>query len=581
MTQGAEAQTVRYTVALAEPAVHLVHVTIDLPPGPAVRDLQLPVWDSLYQVRDFSQHVNRVRVKGAAGQAPVIRKVEKSLWRLNGASSGAEVAYEVFADDPGPYGAQLNPHHAFFNLAQILMYSVESRSGPVEIQFTEVPGGWRIATTLEISTTGFHAPNYDRLVDSPVEIGEFRESDFDEGGAHYRVAVDAEPADYDVESVTSQARRIVASETAWMKDQPFQTYLFLYHFPRLPGGGGMEHAFSTAIEVNARLLGEAPLSLPEVTAHEFFHVWNVKRIRPRSLEPRDFTRENYTPSLWFSEGVSNTVEEYTLLRAGFMGEAQFLSRLATAIREYEQNSAHGTQSVEESSVGAWLEKYDYYRMPGRSISYYNKGQLLGVLLDLSVRESSRGRASLREVFLRMNAAAKAGDFFADSDGVREAAEAVGGGDLKPFFQKYVAGTEEIPWDDFFRTVGLRLNKRVEREADLGFQATHAFGAPPIVVAVAPGGAAEQAGLASGDTLLQINGHAVGEDFQSQFARLHPGDILRLRVRTPQGARELRWRLESREQIRFELEDVENIAPQQTARRAAWLKGESEVPGDRP
>ena len=311
-----------YTVSLAQPAAHLVRVRINLPPGPPERNLQMPVWDSLYQVRDFAQYVNWVHAKDADGHPLDVRKIEKSLWRISGATSGTEIEYEVLANVPGPYGAELNSQHAFFNLAQILMYPVDARSAPIHLRFSDVPANWHIATALELTASEFLAPNFDRLVDSPVEISEFREADFDEAGARYRIVVDAQPADYDLKKIVSTVRPIVASETAWMNDHPFQTFLFFYHFPDGPGGGGMEHAYSTAIEVTAQALQDDPLALAGVTAHEFFHLWNVKRIRPQSLEPRDYSKENYTTALWFSEGFTNTVGEYSLLRSGTINEAR-------------------------------------------------------------------------------------------------------------------------------------------------------------------------------------------------------------------------------------------------------------------
>src|SRR5436309_6751356 len=221
------------------------------------------------------------------------------------------------------------------------------------------------------------------------------------------------------------SKKIVAAETAWMTDRPFGIYLFLCHFPRDSGGGGMEHAYSTAIEVNAQVLTDNPLAFAYVTAHEFFHLWNVKRIRPQSLEPVAYSKENYTTALWFSEGVTNTVQEYILLRAGLLDENQYLHRLASQIEELENRPAHLSQSAEASSLDAWLEKYQPYWSPERSISYYNKGDLLGAMLDLVVRDASNDKASLREIFQWMNRNyAQTGKFCPDSDGVRHAAEAV-------------------------------------------------------------------------------------------------------------------------------------------------------------
>jgi predicted metalloprotease with PDZ domain len=577
--------TVRYIVSLAGAPEHLVRVKMILEPGTPERDLQLPVWNALYQVRDFAQYVTWVHARSRSGNSLAVRKLDKSRWRISGADggaqSGAEVEYEILADLTGPFGAQLNAQHAFFNLAEILMYPVDARISPMRVQFVDLPPGWRIATALANFPAGdFSAENYDRLVDSPVEIGSFQESDFDEGGGHYRVVVDADPADYDMQQLVLMLHRLVSAATAWMDDRPFQTYLFLYHFPRGPAGNGMEHAYSTAIDLSAGRLAGNLQALADLTAHEFFHLWDVKRIRPQSLEPVDYTKENYTRALWFSEGLDTTAGNIILLRAGLLDEPRYLKGLAAEIGELERRPAHRTQSAEESSLDAWLEKYEYYRLPSRSISYYNKGYLLGVLLDLQVREASHGSASTRDLLQWMNRNyARQGRFFSDSDGVQQAAEAVSHANLGWFFQKYVAGTDEIPWDDFFKTVGLHLVARTISVADVEFVAPRNLNTTPVVAAITPGSAAQRAGLALGDVILEVNGRLADADFEERLAELRAGEKIHLRVRNSDGEHELHWKLASREQVELDLADVDNVTVQQEARRAAWLKGESQISGE--
>jgi predicted metalloprotease with PDZ domain len=567
-----------YTISLTNPEQHLVEVQILLPEGPAQRELQLPVWNSLYQVRDFAQYVNWVRAKDRAGQSLAVRALDKSRWQISDAQRGAVIEYQIFLDSPGPFGAQFNSHHAFLNLAQVLMYPVDARNGPMVVRFRDVPEGWHVATPLTAMPEGrFGSENYDRLVDSPIEIGLFKESDFDEGGGHYRVIVDAESGDYDMEKIAALLRKIVAAATGWMDDRPYASYMFLYHFPRGPGGGGMEHAYSTAISLNAEALARAPEALASVTAHEFFHLWNVKRIRPQTLEPVDYTKENYTRALWFSEGCTSTAADFIQLRSGLLDEPHFEQELASGIGELERRPAHLTQSVEDSSLDAWLEGDPYYRRAERSISYYNKGELLGITLDLVIREASHGHASLREVFQWMNQNyAKKGRFFPDSDGVREAAEAVSHADLGWFFTKYVSGTEEIPWNDFFRGVGLRLLQGMNTVADAGFVASRNFDGPVTVASVTAGGDADRAGLQTGEAILEINGKMAAQEFSAEMAQLAPGDTIALKVRGRRGGeRELRWKAGSREEKSYELKDFERVTAEQQARRAAWLKGEVE------
>ncbi len=578
LAPAAPAPPVDYVVDLSSPEQHLADVQIFLPAGAAQRELQLPVWNALYQIRDFAQFVNWIHAQDRAGHSLPVRELDKSRWQIQGAEGGAIVEYQIYVDSPGPFGAQLSPHHAFFNLAQILMYPVDARAAPFNLRFGHVPDGWHIATPLAPASEGeFTAPNYDRLVDSPVEIGSFQESDFDEAGGHFRVIVDADPADYDMAKIVAALHKIVIAATTWMNDRPFDAYTFIYHFPRGPAGGGMEHAYSTAIDLTADSMKRSLDALTGVTSHEFFHLWNVKRIRPQALEPVDYTKENYTRALWFSEGVTSTAEGIIELRAGLIDEKQYLDQLSEEITELERRSAHLTQSAEESSLDAWLEGNPYYRRPERSISYYNKGELLGVMLDLKVREASHGQASLREVLQWMNANyAKKTRFFNDSDGVREAAEAVSHADLTSFFTKYVAGTEEIPWDDFFRTVGLHVEAVANNVPDAGFIASRNFDGPMLVAAVTPGSAADQAGLQVGDTIVELQGKPAGQESRQELAELSSGDTLAVKVHSRCGGeRELKWKVGSRQEISYEIKDLDQISTAQRERRIAWLKGEAQ------
>ena len=378
-------------------------------------------------------------------------------------------------------------------------------------------------------------------MDSPVEIGVFDESDFTAACGSYRVIFDSDSrAISDPKAVLQRLlpplQRIASTATQWMNDCPFQTYMFIFHATDSPGSGGMEHAYSTAISLNQKDFTGDLDHFTSVTAHEFFHLWNVKRIRPQSLEPIDYTKENYTPALWFSEGVDTTASDAIRLRAGLLDEPHYLNDLSREITELENRPAHLTQSVEQSSLDAWLEKYPRYALPERSISYYNKGELLGVLLDLTMRKASHDQASLRELFRAMNTDyAKQGKFFADTEAVEREAESLSHADLHTFFEKYVSGTEEIPWDAFFEPVGLCVVKTDVTFADPGFEATHIFDQPLVVQQVTPQSAAERAGLVPDDVVLEINGEDPKRDFATQIAALGPGATLQLVV-SRKGAR---------------------------------------------
>ena len=578
----AETADIDYRISLADPARHIVRVSLQLGPGSDARQVQLPVWNALYEVRDFAQYILDVTAKSASGQTLPVFEVDKTTWSISGAAQGATVTYDIFADAPAPFGAQLNDHHAFFNLAEILAYPVgHTRDWSCRLRIEQLPATWTVAVPLHsVGNPGeyvFTAPSYDRLVDSPVEASAFREADFDQGGATYRVVVDAAPADYDMNALIANLRKIVVAETAWMDDRPFDQYLFIYHFPRGPAGGGMEHAYATAISTSADRLrndSSAPIS---VSAHEFFHLWNVKRIRPQTLEPIDYAHEMYTRALWFSEGVTSTVGNYALLLAGIIDEKSYLRHLGGQIGALQDRPAHLTQSAEESSLDTWFERYSFYRQPERSIDYYGKGEILGVLLDLKMREATHGAKSLRDLFHYLNNEyAKKGRFFADPGGIADATKAVTGADFVEFFRQYVGGTTEIPYNEFFQTVGLALKRELHLVPDPGFRVMRAAtNEGTVVTSVDEGSNAAKAGLLASDILEEVDGAPVSGPLQPYFAATAAGDRVTLRVLRGSQRLTIRFPMGVRQTHQYVLTDIANVTPEQRARREAWLKGEDQ------
>lgn len=437
--------TIDYTVSLVQPENHLFHVTMSLPDVNGQVELQLPAWNALYQVRDFATRVQKVRVLDEQGRLLPLHKVDKLTWRTSGKGT-LRITYDTYWDDAGPFGAQLNGEHAFINFAMVLMYAPARRGEDVRLRLTDVPQGWKVAVALAEgrSAHAFVAGSYDALVDAPLEAGPFEEARFEANGAKIRLVVHA--GDWPREQLPEALRRIVGYQTALMREVPFSEFIFIYHFG--PGSGGMEHANSTAINSDSR-------RAEGVSAHEFFHLWNVKRIRPQSLEPVDFSKENWTRSLWFAEGVTSTYGSYTLVRTGLWTPQQFYAELAGEFMQLQARPARLWKSLEEASLDAWYEKYPQYSRPQFSISYYNKGQIVGVLLDILIRDATNNQKSLDDVLRDLNQTyAHAGRFYPESRAIRESAEKIAGRNFAEFFERYVAGTDELPYGEILKRAGL-------------------------------------------------------------------------------------------------------------------------------
>jgi predicted metalloprotease with PDZ domain len=269
------------------------------------------------------------------------------------------------------------------------------------------------------------------------------------------------------------------------------------------------------------------------------------------------------------------VGDLALVRAGLLDPAEYLQRLARGITVLQSRPAHLTQSAEESSLDTWLDKYPDYRAPERSISYYNKGEILGVLLDLKIREDSHGAHSLRDLFQAMNRDyAKQGKFFPDSEGVREEAEKLTGTNLRSFFEQYVAGTAELPYDDLFKTVGLVLGKENQTVADPGFTANRNFRGP-LVIEEVYGDEARKAGLQEGDEVVSIDGRTPLRGLDQQFENSKPGTATRLVVLRHGVRKEVGLTLSPRQMESYVLRDLPGATAAQLARRDAWLHSEDQ------
>src|SRR5689334_23024908 len=548
---------ISFTVAMPRPHTHLLEVDVAIKRttnGPEQEQLIMPVWTpGSYLVREFERHVQDFTATDAAGQPLKWEKTNKDTWRIttNGAREW-HARYRVYANELSVRTSELNSGHAFWNNANILMYLDGYLKNPSTVRVL-APDVWKIATGLPAvlgQKNTFRAENFDILYDSPFEASNFKTLIFNVKGVAHRIVIDGE-GNYDPERMRRDVQKIVETEVELMGGEvPYRDYTFILHL-RANAGGGLEHLNSTSLGYprfgfrtergdRATSAGPNTTDTPQrdyrgflaLVSHEFFHLWNVKRIRPDALGPFDYTQENYTKVLWVAEGITDYYADLVLRRAGLISESEFLSATARSMQNLQNTPGRLVQSAEESSYDAWIK---YYRQDENSVnsqvSYYDKGALLGLLLDLEIRKRSGGAKSLDDVMRYLYA-----EFFKKNRNYgptdfQKACELMAGGSLEEFFSKYVHGKEELDYNAALGAAGLRLETSAAHNAKMYFGADIAQEDDRLIVQrVHAGSPAYDSGLNAGDQIVAMENLRVTRDFfNAMMAEKKPGDLVNLTI----------------------------------------------------
>jgi len=488
--QEGERYNISYQLSMSNPASHLFEValTVEPPRGAEAIDFQMPRWSpGRYAVFDFAKNVQEVRAEtscppaGACPQASAlpVTRLDTQTWRVfpQGAiSRGVTLTYKVFANDLSGTFSQLDARHANFNGGSVFMYVVGHKQDPVRL-VVNAPPNWRIinAASERADQREWQFPNYDILIDTPTEIApNFTVEEFKVEGKTHRVMVHSFGEEKGERArLVRDIERVVRAEIALMGTPDYDSYLFMLHFdPTAPRGDGMEHLASTQI-ISTRALGDKGVAedVLDTAAHEFFHVWNVKRLRPVELGPWDFTRPVNTRSLWIAEGLTNYYSGLMQRRAGLLNDERYFRFLAGAIGSVENAPGSRLISAEEASlIASFIDRTPHYQrtnLAETTISYYSKGEVIGIALDLLIRGKTQGRASLDDVMRRMYEEfylkSPAATYYSRGRGYTGAdfervVSQVAGADMPDFFARHVRGTEPLPYEEAFAHVGLRLVK---------------------------------------------------------------------------------------------------------------------------
>jgi predicted metalloprotease with PDZ domain len=589
-------QRIAYRLTTANPASHLFAVTIEaeVPQGvpPAFVDLQMPLWQpGRYAVADFAKNVQEFRAKAGA-RTLTWTKIDTQTWRVQTEGNRTlTVSYKVFGDDLSGTFAQLDITHANYNGGEIFMYLVGHKQDPVELRI-DPPQGWRVinGASARANQLEWKHPNYETLIDSPTEIGpDWTLDEFTVEGKTYRVVVHSRgEEDGRRPALVRDIERIVRVETAMWGRPEFDHYTFLIHFAADDhSSDGMEHLTSTQI-IEPGALADSGMyeDTLRTAAHEFFHAWNVKRLRPSELGPWDWTKPAATKSLWIAEGFTNYYGYMMMRRANLKNDAETIQNTARTISDIENSPGAGLMSAEASSMAAPFLDGAAHRqrtnLPNTSVSYYSKGQLIATVLDLMIRGKSRGQHSLDDVMRRayeefylnspsasyyLKGRGYSGDEFA------HVVSEVAGWDVRDFFSRYIRGTESLPYDEAFAYAGLKLVKRPARQPHTAGIVIDQADRNLRLGTIHSNSDAERAGLQRGDLLVAIGGTPVARDSWRSVLNQHGnGDRVAVTVQRFHKTVEVVVQLTGPDLFEYSLEELPGATAEARALRTAWLTG---------
>lgn len=509
-------EPIHYRIELHDPHAHQYRVSLTVPQPATRQRLSLPVWiPGSYMVREFGRHLSRLEAR--QGRRTVsLTQLDKTTWEADCPGRGAlELSYLVYAFDTSVRTAFLDARRGFFNGTSLCM-RVEGREAQVHtIGFGKLPRGWQVATSMRGKGAGrYLAASYDELVDHPFELGGFWRGKFKAHGVPHEFVVAGAWPGFDGDRLLADAQRICEAQIAFWHGPrkpkaPFERYVFLLNAVD-DGYGGLEHRASTALIAKRRdlpqqgvtALTEGYVTLLGLISHEYFHTWNVKRLKPAPFERLDYTRENYTELLWFFEGFTSYYDDLLLKRAGLIDAPRYLGLVAKTINGVAATPGRGVQSVAQSSFDAWVK---YYRSdentPNATVSYYTKGSLVALALDLTLRREGRG--TLDDLMRWLWRASEGGPI--DESHIADGLEAVGGRSYARELADWVHGTAELPLRGLLEAAGVAWREdRQGFTAALGLRLNE--GANGVQVRqVLAGSVALRAGVSVGDELIAVDG----------------------------------------------------------------------------
>jgi len=550
-------KAIHYTIAPKDLAAHLFEITLTVAvPDPAGQVFALPAWiPGSYMIREFARNIVQIRAE-SQGETVILKKRDKHSWQAAPCTGPLTLHYDVYAWDLSVRAAHLDQTHGFFNGTSVFLCAQGQEGMPHVVDIQRPPGDdcrtWRVATSLtelKARRYGFGsyvAADYDELIDHPVEMGNFALATFKAHGVQHDIVITGRVPNLDLPRLAADLKKICEAQIALFEPKsrraPMQRYVFMT-LAVGDGYGGLEHRASTALicaRADLPVIGKKEMSEGYRTylglcSHEYFHTWNVKRIKPAAFSPYDLREENYTSLLWLFEGFTSYYDDLMLARAGLIDEQDYFKLLAKTVNGVLRGSGRTKQSVAESSFDAWVK---YYRQdenaPNAIVSYYTKGSLIGLALDLTIRSQTKGKKSLDDVMRALwqrygcdfyGTGAEAGRGVTEAE-VEALFDEATGLSLKRTLRRYVHGTDDLPLAKLLEPFGVSLaDERKQAKPALGVR-TAKDGNDCKLANVYEGGVAHRAGLSAGDLLVAIDGLRVNAgNLDKLLARLRIGDAV--------------------------------------------------------
>lgn len=582
-----------YTIRPADPAAHLFEVELDVDAPQSGMRFSLPVWiPGSYMIREFARNIVWLRAE-ADGKSVPIAKTDKHSWQLGKLPAGAtglKIRYAVYAWDLSVRCAHLDRSHGFFNGTQVFL-AVEGREELPHRVRIEAPSDtalqdWIVATSLPEAGAPRHgfgeyeAASYDELIDHPVEMGRLTRFEFQVRGVPHEFFING-VHDCDTARLAADLEKACDAQCALFGDAPppFARYVFLTTVIG-EGHGGLEHRASTALLASRNDLpwrgmkkaSDGYIGFLGLCSHEYLHSWNVKRIKPAAFKPYDLAQENYTKLLWLFEGFTSYYDDLALVRAGLISPDEYLKLVTNTVNVVRRAAGRKLQSLTESSFDAWIK---YYRQdensPNAIVSYYTKGALVALCLDLALREKSGGLRSLDDVMRHLWAQRGEGSAGVAEGEMPAIIRAATGIELGALVRALTEGCEELPLQKALHGVGVELAWEAESEAPVLGAKTAADGDQLRLVTVYPEGPAHRAGLSAGDTLIAFDGLKVrASGLDGLLARHAAGDALKVHAFRRDELIETELVLAEPEAIKAKLSLAPRASAQTRERRKAWL-----------